>query len=290
MPASAHLTSGVLAAVLGAALLHAAWNSLVKSADDKFLSSALVSLSSGADAFAAALVLPWPAPRSLPFIGASALIHVVYFLFIGRLYRSADLSVAYPVMRGLAPLFAAVLALAVLGEALGPVAAAGVAILVGGVMLMSASGLAHGRIDAAALLVAVMNSLVTAAYTVIDGQGARISGEGALFAFAYNSWADALRGLVYAPIVFALRGRAAGVALARGWRRGLMGGLAAFLAYAIVVSAMTQAPIAAVAALRETSIVFAALIVVTFLGEPFRAQRATATLIVLVGVVALKLG
>jgi drug/metabolite transporter (DMT)-like permease len=289
MSGSAQLTSGALAAVLGAALLHAAWNSLVKSADDKFLSSALVSLSSGAVAFAAALVLPWPAPRALPFIGASALIHVVYFLLIGRLYRIADLSVGYPVVRGLAPLFATLIALAALGEALGPVAAAGVAILVAGVMLMGASGLAHGRIDAAALLVAVLNSLVIAAYTVIDGEGARVSGEGAPFAFAYNSWADALRALVYAPIVFALRGRAAGLALARGWRRGLMGGLAAFVAYAIVVWAMTQAPIAAVAALRETSIVFAAAIGVAFLGEPFRAQRTAAALIVLAGVVSLKL-
>ena len=290
MPASAHLTSGVLAAVLGAALLHAAWNSLVKSAEDKFLSSALVSLSSGAVAFTAAFVLPWPAPRALPFIAASALIHVLYFLLLGRLYRSADLSVAYPIMRGLAPLFAALIALAAIGEGPGPVTAAGVAILVAGVMLMGSSGLAHGRIDAAALTVAVGNSLVIAVYTVIDGEGARVSGEGALFAFAYNSWADALRALFYAPVVFALRGRAAGAALARGWRLGLVGGIAAFLAYAVVVWAMTQAPIAAVAALRETSIVFAAMIGVAFLGEPFRTQRAAAALVVLAGIVALKLG
>ena len=147
MTGAGHLTSGVLAAVLGAALLHALWNSLVKSADDKFLSSALVVLWCGVAAFAAALVLPWPSRAAAPFIAASALIHIIYFLLVGRLYRNADLSVAYPIMRGLAPLIAAGIALATLGEAPGPVAALGVAILAGGVLMMGASGLAHGRID-----------------------------------------------------------------------------------------------------------------------------------------------
>src|SRR5260370_1315342 len=154
MTDTSHLTSGVLAAVLGAALLHALWNSLVKSADDKFLSSALGALWCGVAAFAAALVLPWPSRAAAPFIAASALMHIVYFLLVGRLYRNADLSVAYPIMRGLAPLIAALIALATLGEAPGPVAALGVAILVCGVVLMGLSGLAHGRIDAAGSAVA----------------------------------------------------------------------------------------------------------------------------------------
>jgi drug/metabolite transporter (DMT)-like permease len=290
MTGAAHLTSGVLAAVLGAALLHALWNSLVKSADDKFLSSALVALWCGVAAFAAALILPWPSRAAAPFVVASALIHIVYFLLVGRLYRNADLSVAYPMMRGLAPLIAALIALATLGEAPGPVAVLGIVILVFGVMLMGASGLAHGRIDAPTLAVALANSVVIAVYSVIDGQGGRISGPSALFAFAYNAWADALTALAYAPIVLLLRGRSVTLAFARNWRRGLAGGLAAFVGYAIVVWAMTQAPIAAVAALRETSVVFAALIGVVLLGEPFQTQRAVAALVILAGVVTLRLG
>ena len=290
MTGAAHLTSGVLAAVLGAALLHALWNSLVKSADDKFLSSALVALWCGVAAFAAALILPWPSPAAAPFVVASALIHIVYFLLVGRLYRNADLSVAYPMMRGLAPLIAALIALATLGEAPGPVAVLGIVILVFGVMLMGASGLAHGRIDAATLAVALANSVVIAIYSVIDGQGGRISGPSALFAFAYNAWADALTALAYAPIVLLLRGRSVPFAFVRDGRRGLAGGLAAFVGYAIVVWAMTQAPIAAVAALRETSVVFAALIGVVLLGEPFQPQRAVAALVILAGVVTLRLG
>jgi len=229
MTNSAHLTSGVLAAVLGAAVLHALWNSLVKSASDKLLSSAVVALWCGVAAFAAALVLPRPAVEAMPFIVASAAIHIVYFLLVGRLYHSADLSVAYPMMRGCAPLITAVIALATLGEAPGPIASLGVAVLVAGVLTMGASGLAHGRIDRPTLIVALANSAVIAVYSVIDGQGARLSGAGAAFAFAYNSWADALTALAYLPVILFLRGRAVAVAFTHDWRRGLIGGLAAFV-------------------------------------------------------------
>jgi drug/metabolite transporter (DMT)-like permease len=290
MTGSAHLTSGVLAAVLGAAALHALWNSLVKSASDKFLSSGVVAIWCGAVALLAALVLPRPASAAMPFIVASAIIHIVYFMLVGQLYRSADLSVAYPIMRGLAPLIAAVIALATLGEAPGPIASLGVAALVAGVLGMGASGLAHGRIDRPTVIVALANSAVIAVYSVIDGQGARLSGPGAAFAFAYNSWADALTALAYLPIVLWLRGRPAVAAFAQGWRLGLVGGVAAFLGYAIVIWAMTRAPIAAVAALRETSVVFAAIIGVVALREPFHAQRAVAALVILAGIILLRVG
>jgi drug/metabolite transporter (DMT)-like permease len=290
MTDATHLSSGVLAAVLGAAALHALWNSLVKSASDKFLSSAVVALWCGVAAVVAALVLPRPAAVAFPFIVASAIIHIVYFMLVGQLYRSADLSVAYPIMRGLAPLIAAVIALATLGEAPGPIASLGVAALVAGVLAMGASGFAHGRINRPTILVAVANSAVIAIYSVIDGQGARLSGAGSAFAFAYNSWADALTALSYLPIILFLRGRAVVATFAQDWRRGLIGGLAAFFGYAIVVWAMTRAPIAAVAALRETSVVFAAIIGVAVLGEPFHAQRAIAVLVILAGVILLRVG
>jgi drug/metabolite transporter (DMT)-like permease len=226
----------------------------------------------------------------MPFIVASALIHVVYFILVGLLYRSADLSVAYPIMRGLAPLIAAIIALVTLGEAPGPIASLGVAALVAGVLAMGASGFAHGRINRPTIIVALANSVVIAIYSVVDGQGARDSGAGSAFAFAYNSWADALTALAYLPIILGLRGRAALAAFAGDWRRGLAGGLAAFFGYAIVVWAMTRAPIATVAALRETSVVFAAIIGVVALREPFHAQRAVAVLVILAGIILLRVG
>ena len=125
---------------------------------------------------------------------------------------------------------------------------------------------------------------------MIDGEGARISGAGASFAFAYNSWADALTALAYLPIILFLRGRGVVAAFAGDWRRGLVGGLAAFFGYAIVIWAMTRAPIAAIAALRETSVVFAAIIGVVALGEPFHAQRAIAVVVILAGIILLRFG
>ena len=126
--------------VLCAALMHALWNSLVKSAGDKFFSSAVVAIWCGGIGLSAALILPQPAGAAMPFIVVSAIIHIVYFILVGQLYRSADLSVAYPIMRGLAPLIAAIIAVATLGEAPGPIASLGVAALVAGVL-----GMQEGR-------------------------------------------------------------------------------------------------------------------------------------------------
>ncbi len=186
----------VMAAVLTAALMHALWNSLVKSAGDKFMTSARVCLWCGIIALGVAAATPWPAAAAWPFVVASALIHIVYFLLVGRLYRTADLSVAYPLMRGFAPLVATGIAAATLGEWPHPLALVGVAALVIGVLAMGASGLANGRIDRTTVAVALINSVVIAVYSVVDGQGARVSGPGMAHAFAYNAWADALTALL----------------------------------------------------------------------------------------------
>ena len=148
-----------------------------------------------------ALALPRPASAAFPFIIASALIHIVYFILVGQLYRTADLSVAYPIMRGLEPLIAAIIAFVTLGEAPAPIASLGVAALVVGVLAMGASGFAHGRINRPTIIVALPKLGMIAIYSVIDGQGARLSGDGSAFAFAYNSWADALTALAYLPII-----------------------------------------------------------------------------------------
>ncbi len=283
------MTTFVWAAVLGAALLHALWNSVVKSAGDKFMSSARVALWTGVVAAFVGLAMPAPFAASLPYVIVSALIHVVYFLLVGRLYRNADLSVAYPLMRGLAPLIATGIAAVTLREVPDSVALVGVLALVAGVATMGLSGLAHGRIDRVTLVVALCNSVTIATYSVIDGEGARLAGPNAAHAFAYNAWSDGLTAALYLPIVLALRGNAAGPEFVRDPLRSAFAGLAAFGGYAIVVWAMTQAPIGAVAALRECSVVFAAIIGVAFLGEPFRGARAGAALLIVGGVIALRL-
>ena len=283
------MTTFVWAAVLAAALLHALWNSVVKSAGDKFLSSARVALWTGLFAFACMLATPAPYAASMPCVIASALIHVVYFLLVGRLYRNADLSVAYPLMRGLAPLIATGIAAVTLREIPGAVALVGVVGLVAGVAMMGVSGLAQGRIDRATIWVALANSAIIALYSVIDGAGARLAGPDAAHAFAYNAWSDALTAVVYLPVVLALRGRSIVPNLLRDVPQSAFAGLAAFGGYAIVVWAMTQAPIGEVAALRECSVVFAAIIGVVFLREPFKGARAGAALLIVGGALALRL-
>ena len=283
------MTTFVWAAVLGAALLHALWNSVVKGSADKFMSSARVALWTGMVAALVGLATPLPFAASAPYVIASAVIHVVYFLLVGRLYRDADLSVAYPMMRGLAPLVATALAAVTLHEVPDAGALLGVLALVVGVATMGVSGLAHGRIDRVTLAVALFNSVVIAIYSVIDGVGARLAGPDAAHAFAYNAWSDGLTAALYLPVVLALRGRAVGPELARDPVLSAFAGLAAFGGYAIVVWAMTQAPIGAVAALRECSVVFAAIIGVAFLGEPFRGARAGAALLIVGGAIALRL-
>ena len=283
------MTTFVWMAVLGAALLHALWNSVLKSAGDKFMSSARIAMWTGVVAAFVGLASPVPFAASLPFVIASALSHVVYFLLVGRLYRNADLSVAYPLMRGLAPLITTSIAAMTLDEVPDAVALVGVLALVFGVVTMGFSGLAQGRIDRVALVVALFNSVVVATYSVIDGEGARLAGPDAAHAFAYNAWSDGLTAVLYLPVVLALRGKVVGPEVLRDSVRSAFAGLAAFGGYAIVVWAMTQASIGAVAALRECSVVFAAIIGVVFLGEPFRGARAGAALLIVGGVIALRL-
>jgi drug/metabolite transporter (DMT)-like permease len=282
------VTLPILFTVLGAALLHATWNALVKSAGDKFMTSARVCLWCGLIAVAVAAATPLPALAAWPFVLASALVHVVYFLGVGRLYRTADLSVAYPLMRGAAPMIATALAAATLGEHPSALALAGIATLVAGIVGMGASGFQQGRIDGATLAVALANGAVIALYSVIDGQGARLSGAGMAYAFGYNAWADALTAAFYAPLLFVWRGWGVARDLAREPGRAAAGGLAAFVGYALVVWAMTRAEIGEVAAVRECSVLFAAVIGVLALGEPFRSARAAATLLILAGVAAIK--
>jgi drug/metabolite transporter (DMT)-like permease len=280
------MSSGVMAAVLFAAVLHALWNSIVKSGDDKFAAAAIVCLWCGLIALGAALLLPVPARDSWPFVIVSAATHVVYFLLVGRLYRNADLSAAYPIMRGAAPLLTTIGAWLCLGESIGLAGAGGVALLIGGVFWMGIEGFKRGGVDRGALFAALGNSAVIALYSLIDGVGARLSDH----AFSYNAWADAMTAVLFAPVILWLRGAGFAAAPIREWRRGLIGGAAAFFAYAIVVWAMTNAPIGLVAALRETSVIFAAIIGAVVLHEKFKAPRYAAAAFIAAGIIVLRLG
>jgi drug/metabolite transporter (DMT)-like permease len=282
------LTLGVTLAVLGAGFLHAGWNALLKSAPggDALLDTATVVAGSAVCALAVVPFVPAPASAAWPYIAASATIHFGYYLTLAQAYKIGDLSFAYPLMRGSAPLIVAVLGIVFLSEV--PTAATAAGILLISLGIVSIAFVRHESIrrhPPAAAYWAFANASLIAVYTLTDGAGARASGNAA----GYVSWLIFLEGLPFLFWVFMRRGRAAISYIANSAGRGIVGGACSLAAYGIVLWAMTRAPVAAVAALRETSVLFAALIGSLWLKEGFGLPRLAGALAVVLGIAALKL-
>lgn len=290
MTTALEMTWPVMLVVLAGALLHAGWNALVKSAGDKSLDTALVHFLAAWLALPVLLAVGLPQPASWPYLGASLLIHVGYYIALTGAYRHGDLGLTYPIMRGFAPLLVALGSGTLIGESPTPAAWLGILGVTVGVAMV---GLAHPG-DALhhrkALAFALANAVIIACYTVIDGIGVRLSGD----ALRYVALLFVLDGLPYPLMVWLSRspqGRADIVRYARTrWPLAALGGAASIGSYAIALWAMTRAPVASVAALRETSVLFAAVLGVWLLKERFGRQRALGTLVLVVGVVALRLG
>ncbi len=275
----------VALAVLGAALLHAGWNAFLKSGQDKQLDAIGIAAGSGAVALAAAPFMGVPAPASWPWIAASAVVHIAYFWLLAGAYRWGDLSFSYPIMRGGGPLMVTVAGVVVFGEVLPLAETLGVLLISAGILAF-ATHTAHDAVaQRKSLYFALGNACVIAAYTLIDAKGARVSGA----PVAYALWFFVVNGAIMLALGCLLRGAAAPRHLLRRWRLTFVGGAGAVLAYATALWAMTLAPVALVAVLRETSVVFAAALGALFLKEPFTARCVGATLVVLAGLVALRL-
>jgi len=279
------LSAGVAAWVLLSALLHASWNVLIKRSPDRLLDTAALALAASLLCAATLPFLPLPAPESRPLLAASIVIHVFYFLALVETYRWADLSSAYPMMRGGAPVLVA-LALTALGEPPSWALAAGIALVSGGIMLPAWAGIARGTVAVRGVAMALGMSAIIALYTLVDAEGARRSGS----ALAYNQWLfffDAFG--ILAIAAWRRRGRL--LAHLRGrWPQAFAGGLLTVGSYGIVIWAMTRAPVAAVAALREISVVFAALAGTLLLKEPMGRWRIAGALAVAAGAIVIKLG
>lgn len=230
-------------------------------------------------------VVPVPARESWPFIAASVTIHLAYYYLLVAAYRVGDLSLVYPLMRGVAPLLTAVLGVALLGEVPSAFGWAGMLAISGGVFLLAYRALGHAP-SRAAIGFALTNAAVIAAYTLVDGTGARRAGD----AWGYIVWLFVLDMLPFSLFMLATR-RAQFVAFLRANAlRGLAGGALSAGAYAISVWAMTRAPVALVASLRETSVLFATLLGARLLRERLTARRWAGVAAVVAGVIALKAG
>jgi drug/metabolite transporter (DMT)-like permease len=318
------LSFGITLAVLGAGFLHAAWNALLKSSagGDATLDTAAVVAGSSVWGLAVVPFTGLPAPAAWPYMATSAVIHFGYYVTLAQAYRTGDLSFAYPLMRGTAPLIVTVLGSIFLRELPTAPMMLGILLISAGIVSiafvqrgasprrgaprrawgsregespprptdganMRATSLGgRGKHPPSAAWWAFANATIIAAYTVVDGTGARASGNAA----AYVAWLIFLEGIPFVVWVVARRGRPALAYLRRSARTGLIGGACSLAAYAIVLWAMTRAPIAAVAALREVSVLFAALMGSLWLGEGFGWRRVAGAASVVAGIAALKLG
>lgn len=276
------MPTSVLVAVLGGALLHASWNAAIKAEHDKLLAAVAVTLGAGLLGALALCWLPAPHPASWPYIAASSLLQVGYYTLLAATYRDADISHAYALMRGTAPVL---VALANSGsEALHPVQWSAVALVcAGGAVICIGGGLRSSR---RTLVLALLTALVIAAYTLVDGLGVRRSGAPA----AYTAWLFVLAGAGVAITSRPrLRGRLGPYLAAKPWLV-LGGGFASAASYGSALWAMTLAPIAVVAALRETSIVFAAAIAAWVLRERVGPARIAGAVLIAGGAALLRLG
>ena len=283
----------VLAVLFGAAL-HAGWNALVKSAGDKTVDTALVHFLGAWVALPFLLMVGLPQAASWPFIAASLVIHIGYYIALAGAYEHGELGMTYPIMRGFAPLLVALGSGTLIGESPTPAAWLGTIGITVGVALV---GLAHpgeALHHRKALAFAFANAAIIAAYTFVDGLGVRTEVAHGGEALRYILILFVIDGLPYPLLVWLRRSPAQRreiVAYARGrWPLAALGGTASIGSYAIALWAMTRAPVASVAALRETSVLFAALLGTWLLKEKFGLQRALGTGVVVLGVMALRLG
>ena len=278
-------SSPVLAATLTAACAHAAWNSIAHGISDKVASFTLVNAGSFVAAIPLLIIAAPPDARCLGYLAASVALHVAYNGLLMLAYRLGDFSQAYPLARGTAPLVVMVLAAVFDGEMPGTLQVAGVALICGGLGSLVLWG-RRGGYDRRAVLAAVATGLVIGGYTTLDGIGVRLSGS----VLGYTGWLMLAQSVVI-PVAALARGSGQLRAAVRPvWHIGLAGGLLSVVAYGLVLWAQTRGALATVAALRESSIILAAVIGSVFFHERFGWIRIAAAACVTGGIATLYLG
>jgi phosphonate utilization associated putative membrane protein len=281
------LTWPVALAVLFGALLHASWNALVKSSPDKEMDTALIHL------IGSLMVIPlvWfaggPPQSAWPFLAASITIHIGYYFALTGAYRHGDLGLTYPLMRGVAPLLVALSASVTLNEQLSLLGWLGVLGISMGVLVL---GLSRHAFEAPkAVAFALGNAVIIAIYTVVDGLGVRAAGTTLESTLQYVATLFMFDGWPFALMIFYQRGAALPRYARKRWPLASLGALASLGSYGIALWAMTRAPVAMVAALREVSVLFAVVIGTLVLREAVTTSRMLAAMVIISGVMALRL-
>lgn len=279
------MSLGILAAVLGAAFLHAAWNAAIKVGTSRLGAMVLLSFGEVAIGLAVAAFFPLPAAEVWPWIAASSCAHFFYKFFLAYAYERGDLSRVYPIARGTAPMIVALAGgLFFLPDTLSTQEYIGIFILGLGILAMAQGVFAEGE-NRKLLPFALGSAMATASYTMIDGTGARVAGD----AVMYIAWVFIVEGALFIVGMLALRGTSVIPRGRREWGAGMFAAAASYAAYAISVWAMTKAPIAVVAAVRETSILFAVLIGWAVFGERVSRGKMIAAAMIVAGVIVTRL-
>lgn len=278
------MSAAVFFAVLGAAALHAFWNALIRIGASKVTTMLVMTLVQGGLGGALTTRFVFPAADVWPWLVASGIFHAGYKIFLAFAYEQGDLSRVYPIARGAAPLMVLGVGAFALDEGLSGQEIVAILILGLGILLMSRSVFTSGE-SVRLLPFALASAAMTAGYSLVDGIGARIGGDAAM----YVAWLFLLDAIIFTPAIIVLRGPGVVRAAPRVWLLGGVAALLSYAAYAIAVWAMTEAPIALVAALRETSILFAVLIGWLAFGERMDRMKAVAAGLILLGVVLTRL-
>ena len=278
------MTLFVMLVVLIGAMCHASWNVLVKSSTDKMLDTAIIHLLCSLFAIPFCLGLGFPQTAAWPYLALSLLIHIGYYFALAQAYHHGDLGLTYPLMRGVAPLLVALGSLIFMdGPTLSMLGWIGVALICTGVLSLglSAGLFQHRR----AILIALMNSAIIASFTLVDAMGVRASQNPPQYiaaVLALDGWAFGLW------VLFIRRKRVVDYVKTR-WLMALGGAVASTGSYSIALWAVSVAPVAAVAALRESSVLFAVLLGAFFLKERLTPRRVLAIVVMVMGAVALRL-
>jgi drug/metabolite transporter (DMT)-like permease len=275
----------VLALVLLAAALHASWNTLVKVGGDPFVRLAAINVVSGLCALPLLLLVAPPAVASWPYLGGSVVIHLAYNVTLAYGYRVGDLSHVYPIARGIAPPLVALGAWLMAGESPGPIGALAILVISGAIASLAFTE--RWRLGPLKpVWYALATGLSIAGYTICDGLGGRAAGD----VLGYIAWLFVLDAVPFGLVVVLWRRQDLAEQLRASWRASAFGGVFALAAYGLVIWAMSLAPMASVSALRETSVIMAALIGTRLLREPLGTRRLVAASIVALGVVLLEAG
>jgi drug/metabolite transporter (DMT)-like permease len=277
--------TSIFLAVLFAAACHAGWNAFLKIKLEPFSAMALIAIMSALVVLPVAPFVGLPAFAAWPWFAASLFFHLGYFIGLTEAYRTGDMGQVYPIARGSAPLMTALVSTLFIGEEIGLRGWIGILVLVAGVFLLSLRGGRSLHFDKRAVAFALFTAVTICGYTVSDGGGARAAGS----ASAYTTLLFLLDGLMMLGLVMLRRGPTVIGEFSQFWKVGLIGGALSLASYWIVIWCMTVAPIALVAALRETSVLFAAAIAVLFLKEPLRPPRIVAALMIVGGLILIRM-